>query len=73
MPHGVIQKFLAGDGGYIRKLFLIRIYTQKAAPGLHKGQKQKIQKHVAFAAKKGVIHEGGYTRGLYMRDYSTML
>ncbi len=62
MPRGVIQKFLTADGVWLyTKIVLMRIYTQKAAPGFSQGQKLKILKnfHFAFAAKNG----GLYTRG----------
>ncbi len=74
MPHGVTHIFLAGEGLYTRgviheKKFLMRIYTEKVTPGLHRGKNRRFKKfHFAFAAKKGVMF---YTRGLCMRHYGT--
>ncbi len=52
----------------------MRIYTQKAGPGLHKGKNRWLKKnfHFAFAAKNGGYTPGGYihTRGLYTSHHS---
>ncbi len=44
--------------GLYTKIFLLRIYAQRAAPGLHKGKNRRLKNiYFAFAAKKGVIQE----------------
>ncbi len=49
----------------------MRIYTQKATPGLHGDKNRKLKKfHFAYAAKKGVIHEGVIHEKFLMRIYT---
>ncbi len=41
--------------GVIHETFLLRIYAQKAAPGIHKGKNRRLKffLHFVFAAKNG--------------------
>ncbi len=80
-PHGFIQKFLVDDGGYTpgglyTKKILVRIYAQKAAPGLHEGKNRRFKKisfcicshKWGFYTKGGIIQEGVIHQAL---QYST--
>ncbi len=51
--------------GLYTKKFFNGIYTQKAAPGLHKSENRRLKKiYFAFAAKNGVIHEALQSVGI---------
>ncbi len=67
---GLYQNFYPAMG-VIHEKILMRIYAQKAAPGLHKGKNSFKKFSFPFAANNGgYTRRGLYTRGLYIRHYS---
>ncbi len=61
-----LMYFWPARGNTLKKIYCRFMHKNAAPAGLKSKNKDlKFFFHFAFAAKKGVIHEGGYTRGGY--------